>query len=132
MLIQSIHTLKHTQKSVIEALEYIRKQALQDGRPINVIQTDNGREFQNASIRNWAKRHDIEQVFCDKDDKKCLGVAERFNRTIKLMIEKYFTKMDSNRWIVRLQDFVENYNSSYHLSISIFGCINACIDLAIY
>jgi transposase InsO family protein len=37
---------------------------LQDGRPINVIQTDNGREFQNASIRNWAERYDIEQVFC--------------------------------------------------------------------
>lgn len=26
-----------------------------------------------------------------KDDKKCLGVAERFNWTIKLMIEKYLT-----------------------------------------
>ena len=90
---------------------------MQDGRPINVLQTDNGREFQNASIRNWAERHDIEQVFCDKDDKKCLGVAERFNRTIKLMIEKYLTKMDSNRWIGRLQDFVENYNSSYHSTI---------------
>jgi hypothetical protein len=44
-------------------------------------------------------------------------VAERFNRTIKLMIEKYLTKMDSNRWIGRLQDFVENYNSSYHSTI---------------
>ena len=81
---------------------------MNDGRPINVLQTDNGREFQNASISNWAERHDIEQVFCDKDDKKCLGVAERFNRTIKLMIEKYLTKMDSNRWIGRLQDFAEN------------------------
>ena len=78
-----------TQKSVNEALEFIWKQALQDGRPINILQTDNGREFQNASIRHWAERHDIEKAFCDKDDKKCLGVAERFNRTIKLMIEKY-------------------------------------------
>ena len=25
--------------------------------------------------------------------------------------------MDSNRWIGRLQDFVENYNSSYHSTI---------------
>ena len=96
-----------TQKSVYEALEYIQKQALKDGRPINVLQTDNGKEFQNSSIRSWAERYNIEQVFCDKDDKKCLGVAERFNRTIKLMIEKYLTKMDSNRWIDHLQDFVE-------------------------
>ena len=41
-----------TQKSVYEALEYIQKQALKHGRPINVLHTDNGKEFQNASIRN--------------------------------------------------------------------------------
>ena len=46
-----------------------------------------------------------------------LGVALRFNRTFKLMIEKYLTRMDSNRWIDNLQDFVHNYNSSYHSSI---------------
>lgn len=56
-----------TQKSIYEALGYIRKQALKDGRPINVLQTDNGIEFRNASINNWAERHDIEQ----EDDKKC-------------------------------------------------------------
>jgi hypothetical protein len=64
-------------------------------------------------VKGWVD----EQVFCDKDDKKCLGVAERCNRTIKRMMEKYLTKMDSNRWIGRLQDFVENYNSSYHSTI---------------
>ena len=42
---------------------------------------------------------------------------ERFNRTIKLMIEKYLTSMNTNRWIDNLDDFVENYNSSYHSSI---------------
>jgi hypothetical protein len=45
-------------------------------------------------------------------------VAERFNRTIKLMIEKYLTSKNSNRWIDKLQDFVQNYNSSFHSSIS--------------
>ncbi len=34
-----------TQKSVYDALENIRKQSLNDGRPINVLQTDNGKEF---------------------------------------------------------------------------------------
>jgi hypothetical protein len=63
------------------------------------------------------ERHDIISQYCERDDKKCLGVAERFNRTIKLMIEKYLTRMDFNRWIDNLQDFVDNYNSSYHRSI---------------
>ncbi len=106
-----------TQKAVYDAFKTIRKQALNDGRTINVLQSDNGKEFQNSSITEWAEKHLIEHVFCERDDKKCLGVAERFNRTIKLMIEKYLTKMDSNRWIDHLQDFVENYNSSYHSTI---------------
>lgn len=106
-----------TQKSVYEAFEIIRIHALNDGRPINVLQTDNGKEFQNACLKQWSEKNNIEQIFCDKNDKRCLGVAERFNRTIKLMIEKYLTKMDSNRWIDDLQDFVENYNSSYHSTI---------------
>ena len=53
-------------------------------------------KFQNAAIKAWFEQHDITAQYCEKEDKKCLGVAERFNRTIKLMIEKYLTRMDSN------------------------------------
>jgi hypothetical protein len=75
------------------------------------------KEFQNNRISKWMDLHQITVQYCEKDDKKCLGVAERFNRTIKLMIEKYLTSMNSNRWIDYLDDFVQNYNSSYHSSI---------------
>ena len=68
---------------------------MKEGRPIKVLQTDNGKEFQNSTIKRWMVQHDITAQYCEKDDKKCLGVAERFNRTIKLMIEKYLTRMDS-------------------------------------
>ena len=33
------------------------------------------------------------------------------------MIEKYFTSMDSNRWIDNVHDFVNNHYSSSHSSI---------------
>ncbi|KAI3653132.1 hypothetical protein MP228_002557 [Amoeboaphelidium protococcarum] len=80
--------------------------------------TDNGKEFQNNRVANWMNEHNITSQYCEKDDKKCLGVAERFNRTIKIMIEKYLTSKNTNRWIDKLQDFVQNYNSSFHSSIS--------------
>ena len=51
-------------------------------------------------------QHNITAQYCEKDDKKCLGVAERFNRTIKLMIEKFLTCNNTNRWIDNLGDFV--------------------------
>ncbi len=106
-----------TQISVLTALEIIKEKALMEGRPIKVLQTDNGREFQNSTINEWLQFNNITIIFCEKDDKKCLGVVERFNRTIKLMIEKFLTRVDSNRWIDHLQDFVQNYNSSFHSSI---------------
>jgi hypothetical protein len=34
------------------------------------------------------------------------------------MIEKYLTSKNTNRWIDKLLDFVQNYNSSFHSSIS--------------
>ncbi len=106
-----------TQESLLYGLETIRRKAQKDDRTIKALQTDNGKEFRNSSVNAWLEKHDIKSEYCQKDDKKCLGIAERFNRTVKLMIEKYLTKMDSNRWIDHLQDFIQNYNSSYHSSI---------------
>jgi hypothetical protein len=63
-------------------------------------------------------QHKVTSQYCEKDNKKCLGVAERFNRTIKLMIEKYLTSNNTNRWIDHLPDFVQNNNPSFHSSIS--------------
>lgn len=71
----------------------------------------------NNAVTKWMRKNRITAKYCQQDDKKCLGVVERFNRTIKLMIEKYLTKRNSNRWIDAWKDFVENYNSSYHTSI---------------
>ena len=105
------------QETVLEALECIRIRALNDGRPIKGLQTDNGTEFLNNRVSDWLEDNKIAPSQCQKDDKKCLGVVERFNRTIKLMIEKYLTSKNSNRWIDNLQDFLGNYNSSYHQGI---------------
>lgn len=106
-----------TTETVLNALESIRLRALNDGRQITVLQTDNGKEFMNNAATKWMRKNRITAKYCQKDDKKCLGVVERFNRTIKLMIEKYLTKRNSNRWIDAWKDFVENYDSSYHTSI---------------
>ena len=92
-------------------------EGIKDSRPIKVFQTDNGKEFHNLKLSNWINEANILPQYCEKDNKKCLGVAERFNRTIKLIIEKYLTSSNSNRWIDHLGDFVANYNSSYHSSI---------------
>ena len=51
--------------------------------PITILQTDNGSEFINSTTVEWMRQHQITPQYCQKDDKKCLGVVERFNRTVK-------------------------------------------------
>ena len=45
------------------------------------------------------------------------SMVERFNRTLKQRIERYFTETKSKRWIDILEDFVSNINSSVNRTI---------------
>ena len=44
-------------------------------------------------------------------------MVERFNRTLKDRMYKYFTANQNKRWVDVLQDLVHNYNTSYHRTI---------------
>ena len=44
-------------------------------------------------------------------------MVERFNRTLKDRMYKYFTANKTKQWIGVLQDLVHNYNTSYHRTI---------------
>ena len=59
-----------TQETVLSALDRIRQKSITDGRPLKVLQTDNGKEFQNNRIANWMIEHNITLQYCEKDDKK--------------------------------------------------------------
>ena len=45
------------------------------------------------------------------------AVVERFNRTLKTKMYKYFTFKNTLRYIDVLQDLVDSYNATYHRSI---------------
>ena len=44
-------------------------------------------------------------------------VVERFNRTFKSKMYKYFTANNTKIWIDIIDDLLYNYNKSYHRSI---------------
>ena len=45
------------------------------------------------------------------------AIVERFNRTLKTKMWKYFTAKSTNRYVDVLQSLVDGYNSSHHRSI---------------
>ena len=45
------------------------------------------------------------------------SIVERFNRTIKEKMWRFFSKKNENKYINVLNDFVYSYNRTYHRSI---------------
>lgn len=83
-------------------------------KPIR-LQTDKGKEFFNSSVKTFLTKYGIEH-FATHSDKKA-AVVERFNRTLKSRIWRYFTSKQIHKYIDVLQDFVDSYNHSFHRSI---------------
>ena len=58
------------------------------GKYPNVAQFDEGKEFYNVGVRELLKSHNVD-YFSTHSDKKA-AIVERFNRTLKTMMWKYF------------------------------------------
>ncbi len=86
-----------------------------EGRIPKRIQTDQGKEFENRDVRNLFEEHNIE-LFSVKSAYKA-AMVERFNRTLKTKLWKYFTANLNQNWTKVLQDVVKTYNNSVHRMI---------------
>jgi Integrase core domain/Chromo (CHRromatin Organisation MOdifier) domain len=82
----------------------------------NMIQTDRGVEFLNTSVQAVFKKYNIHHYWSLNDDIKAACV-ERFNRTLKTRLYRYFTAKHTNRWIDVLQSLINSYNKSFHRTI---------------
>ena len=82
----------------------------------NMIQTDKGTEFLNTTVQSLFKQNDIKHYTTENEDIKA-AVVERFNRTLKNKMWRYFTHAKTRKYIDVLDDLVESYNNTYHSSI---------------
>jgi hypothetical protein len=81
----------------------------------NKIQVDNGKEFYNSVFEKLLKENNIKMYSTDSDVKA--SVIERFNRTLKEKMWRYFTEKGTNKWVDILDDLILSYNNTYHSSI---------------
>lgn len=77
--------------------------------------TDQGTEFENRNVRSFLHNKNI-SFFTTRSDKKA-AVVERFNRTLKNRMWKYFTYKNTYRYVDVLQHLIDGYNNTYHRSI---------------
>jgi len=79
------------------------------------IVTDRGLEYYDHRVQKLFTQYGINHYSITGKHKAC--VAERVIQTIKGRLEKYFFANNTKRWISVIDDFVSNYNRTYHRSI---------------
>ena len=99
--------------SIVKAFQIILKQS---NRKPNKIWVDKGSEFYNAYFKKWFRNNDIVMYSTHNEGKSV--VAERFIRTLKSKIYKYMTSISKNVYIDKLDDIVDEYNNTYHTTIT--------------
>lgn len=101
-----------TSSSVLNALTTVISQS---ERIPEKIWVDKGSEFYNKQFQSWAKTNNI-TIYSTYSESKSV-VAERFIRTLKHMLAKYFTANNSRNWIEVLPNMLELYNNRKHKTI---------------
>lgn len=79
------------------------------------IHTDEGTEFFNKNIKNYLVKENI-KLYNTHSFLKA-SIVERFNRTLKEKMWRYFTSIKSKKYYDKFDEFFVSYNSSYHKSI---------------
>lgn len=100
-------------KSAVEVLSAF-KDLTKNLKP-KYLQTDQGSEFFNKHMKQYLKESGI-KIYATKSSKKA-SVIERFNRTLRQKLERYFTHVGNRKFVNVLDELVKGYNNSYHSSI---------------
>ena len=85
------------------------------GRKCQRLQTDEGLEFDNRHVQRLLNQENI-KFFTVKSQFKA-AVCERFNRTLKTKMWRYFTRRGNYRWVDILPELMTAYNASVYRSI---------------
>ena len=75
-----------------------------------------GTEFLNRPFQKLLETHGIHHFVTHNEETKA-SIVERFNRTLKTRMWRYFTKHQTLRYVEALPGFMRSYNKTYHRTI---------------
>ena len=108
----AVPTKSKTGKDVTEGFRKILNDA---PTPPRNLQVDSGGEFYNKEFQALMKKHGI-NMYSTFSEKKA-SVVERFNRTLKSIMWKQFTRQGNYKWTHILDGLLDEYNNRVHSTI---------------
>ena len=91
------------------------KNIFAEGRLPEKLWVDKGKEFYNQHVKKLLDKLNIEMYSTENEEKS--SVVERWNRTMKNKMYKYFTANMTRTYINVLPEMVDKYNNTKHRSI---------------
>ena len=104
---------KKDAKTILDLLKNMSEKTV-----INAISCDSGGEFNNRQFIDYCSDNNITLYFITDDSHK-LGIINRFHRTLKEKLTKYFIASKSVIWYKIIDDIIYNYNHSVNRGIGI-------------
>ena len=93
------------------------KSILKEGRYPYKVHADQGTEFTNRNFQALLKENDI--AFYSTNNETHASIVERYNRTIKNRLFRYFTDKNTRRYLDVLPRLTASYNARKHRSIGV-------------
>ena len=87
----------------------------QEGRQPLKLRTDRGTEFTGRVTQKMFRDHKVHHFLTNNEVKA--NYSERLIRTLKLRLNRYFTRKQTNKWKDVIGDITTSYNSTYHRTI---------------
>ena len=87
------------------------------GRVPRYLRTDAGKEFENSVVQKTLKKNKVHH-FTAKNTVKA-AIVERFNRTLRAKMWKYFHSTGKRKYVDVLPDLVKSYNGAVHSTIRV-------------
>ena len=84
----------------------------------DTFQADKGTEFINRVFQKFLKEHDV-HFFTTYNEETKASIVERFNRTLKTKMWKYFTHRETLTYVDVLSEMVASYDHTVHRTIGI-------------
>ena len=81
------------------------------------LQTDQGKEFLNSEVQALLKGYGVHFYTTKDADIKC-SIVERFNRTLRGRMFRFFTHKGSHSYLDVLPKLVSSYNNTVHSAIN--------------
>ena len=103
-------------KDMDTILDIVKK--MESKTVINSFTCDEGGEFNTKKFLKYCAENKI-TVYFIKDDSHKLGIINRFHRTLKEKLTKYFVSHDTVKWYDIIDNIVDNYNRTVNRGIGI-------------